>query len=315
MVPDRKKKGGEEKFLQFQQCFQELLQSCGVAVEEPDLQVQGEGENSGENPGARQARIDQGLLPGLEFAEKEENQLVLQPETKSETKVFVVETKAEVETDAKVEGKEENATLEGKTKVLEEDTMAEVETKLKLKEDAMAVVETKVMEVKTKVSEESAMSVVESNLEVEEEAMTEMEMETEVMEVQTKEEDTMAVVERKLEVQTMAEVENMAVVEVERNQKTVRYHCYGCEKEMPGVAPGPSCPACDSGNNSGRRRDSQLGQILPFRRNTVFSTSCRGQVRGEVARKDSLLHMYFLCIEPDPNRTFTCIKATYPYAP
>ena len=83
MVPDREKDG--EKFQKFQECFQEVLQSCGVAVEEPGLQV------------ASSDREEE------EDAEKEEeNQLVLQPETKEEAE-SKVEEETKMETDIKVE--------------------------------------------------------------------------------------------------------------------------------------------------------------------------------------------------------------------
>ena len=46
-------------------------------------------------------------------------------------------------------------------------------------------------------------------------------------------------------------LENKVEVEVERTkEEAVRYFCYGCSQEMPGVAAGMTCPACDSGNNS-----------------------------------------------------------------
>ena len=155
VVPDREKKGGEEKFQKFQKCFQQVLQSCGVAVGEPGLQDQGESE-----PG--EAGTNQGSPSGSETAEKEEEEN--QPsETKAETMRFEVEDKAE--SNVKVEAK-----------VLKVEAMMAVETKL----------------------------------------------------------------------ETKVELE----VELEPERKTVRYYCYGCSKEMPGVAAGPSCPACDSGNNS-----------------------------------------------------------------
>ena len=46
-------------------------------------------------------------------------------------------------------------------------------------------------------------------------------------------------------------LENKVEVEVERTkEEAVRYFCYSCSQEMPGVAAGMTCPACDSGNNS-----------------------------------------------------------------
>ena len=109
VVPDREK-DGEEKVEKFQKCFQEVLQSCGIAVEEL------------------------GLVGDVE--KEEENQLVLQPETKEEN---------------------------------EAETMVEVETKMEVEEEKKAA---------------------------------------------------------------------------------VRYYCHGCSQEMPGVAAGITCPACDSGNNT-----------------------------------------------------------------
>ena len=46
-------------------------------------------------------------------------------------------------------------------------------------------------------------------------------------------------------------LENKVEVEVERTkEEAVGYFCYSCSQEMPGVAAGMTCPACDSGNNS-----------------------------------------------------------------
>ena len=171
MVPDRQKKDGEEKFQRFQKCFQEVLQSCGVAVGEPGLQDQGESE-----PG--EARTDQGSPSDSEVAEKEKEEK--QPsETKAETKVLEVEAKTEIK-------------VESETKMLE----------------------------------------------VEDKSVSNVKVEAQVLEV-----EAMKAEESKVEV----ELESS---EKELERKTVRYYCYGCSKEMPGVAAGPSCPSCDSGNNS-----------------------------------------------------------------